>query len=124
MALHDDRSIDQSEDLAMTDIEQIFVGPLAKHVFITGGVLLAVATIYTADFVRKYAQPHRGRLVKSRRTALAVAIMAMVAMLIGSVEFTGGASGRARQHISLSIGDLTRHVDIRSLPNQQVAEPY
>jgi hypothetical protein len=105
----------------MTEFNQLFDGGLAERVFFTFSIVFMLAYACGILFMRRTAAGSSRSGLRSRTAMmalfLAVAVSAVVGGLVLFIPTSGGAVNRPA---TLSISDLGRAVDAKSLPVQKM----
>lgn len=105
----------------MTEFNHGLDDSLVKHVFIVGFILFGVLFAY-GILLRRSIEAGMARMAPYARTAMtALVLAAAVSAVMGSLDLLNtGSSAAADNPITISINDLQRSIDTRSLPVQQV----
>jgi len=105
----------------MTEINQVFDGDLAEHVFIIASVFFAA--LYACGILLMQWSDARYRWMvfhgKIATTALFF-VVAISAAAGGLGLFNSSSSGAVNNPVSLSISEMQSAIDVKSLPEQQV----
>jgi hypothetical protein len=108
----------------MTEFNQVFDGDLAERVFIIGSILFA-ALFAAGIFLQRPVVTGARRMAFYGKTAMtALLVAAAVSTTMGGFGVFGGQSNATpNSPASISIGDLHKSIDVRSLPVQFVENP-
>jgi len=106
----------------MTEFSQIFDDDRAQLVFIVGSAIFVILYAFGSLLQRS---PPRPFAHASQIAMVALILVAIIYTLAGELRpLNSGLSEAAIGPASLSISDLHKTVNTRSLPVQQVYDPY
>ena len=105
----------------MTELIQVFDGGLAQQVFLIGSAIF-VALYACAILFLQRTQTGPRRTVFHAKTAMNALFLALAISVVanGLGVFHASSSGAAKGAVSISISELQRTVDMKSLPVQRV----
>lgn len=108
----------------MTELNQVFDGDLAERVFIIGSIIF-VALFACGIFLQRPIEAGARRTALYGKTAMtALVLAAAISATMGGIGlFSGPSRAASNGSVSISISDLQKSIDMRSLPVQVVENP-
>ena len=105
----------------MTEFNQLFDGGLAERVFFIFSIVFMLAYACGFLFMRRTAAGSSRSGLRSRTAVMAFFFAVAVSAVVGGfVLFSPTSGGALNRPASLSISDLDRAVDTKSLPEQKM----
>src|SRR5450631_2806517 len=107
----------------MTELDQVFDGDLAERVFLIGSVIFVA--LYTCGILfMQRTQARSRRAVFQTKTAGAALFFALALTAVASGIWRPHATIAGNRPASISPTELQSAVDMKSLPEQQVENPF
>jgi hypothetical protein len=107
----------------MTEFNQVFDGDLAERVFLIASVIFVALYAFGILFMQR-TQARSRRAVFQAKTAGAALFFALALTAVASGFWRSHATNAGNSPGSISPIELQSAVDMKSLPEQQVGNPF
>jgi len=107
----------------MTEFDQVFDGDLAERVFLLVSVIFVALYVGGILLMQQTRAGSRRRAIQAK-TAGAALFFALVLTAVASGFWRSQATNASNSPASISPNELQSAVDMKSLPEQQIENPF